>query len=55
VTSGNWTQEDLDKARRLLGIETEEELDEAMANLRAYISVLRECDRRDLEQDQGAP
>ncbi len=47
-----WTQEDLDEARRLLGIETEEELDEAMANLRAYISILRECDRSCREQEE---
>lgn len=55
MASHRWTQEDLDKARRLLGIETAEELDEAMANFRAYLSILRECDRHHREQDERTP
>ncbi len=50
-----WSSEDLDKARRLLGIETAEELDEAIENFQAYLSVLRECDNRFRERDDEAP
>jgi hypothetical protein len=49
VAAHKWSKEELDKARRLLGIETAEELDEAMANFRAYLSILRECDNRHRE------
>lgn len=55
MSAHGWSEEALDKARRLLGIERAEELDEAMANLRAYLSILRECDSRCREQDDGAP
>jgi|GEM_PF-2078325 len=37
-----YTKEQLEKARRLFGIETEGQLDEALYNLRQFFSILQE-------------
>jgi len=57
VAANRWSAEEqeLVEARRLLGIESAEELDEAIANLRAYLSILKECDSRDSEGTNGDP
>lgn len=57
MAANRWSAEEqeLVEARRLLGIESAEELDEAIANLRAYLSILKECDSRDSEGTNGDP
>ena len=45
MSNGNWTKEQLERARRLFGIESASELDRAVANITAMISILREWDR----------
>ena len=42
-----YTEEQLEEARRLFGIETPERLDEAVRNFREFFSILQERDEED--------
>jgi len=42
-----YTKEQLEEARRLFGIETAGQLDEALRNVREFFSILREWDEED--------
>ena len=42
-----YTKEQLEEARRLFGIETKAQLDEALRNLRQFFSILREWEAED--------
>jgi len=50
-----YTKEQLEEARRLLGIETAGQLDEALYNIREFFSILQEWDEEDraLQADQA--
>jgi hypothetical protein len=52
VTDGKWTKEQLEQASRLFGIESVSDLNEAIANLRAVISILRRWDRETSAEDE---
>ena len=49
-----YSTETLETARELLGIDSADELDEALENFRAVISILREWDDWDCAEQQGA-
>ena len=42
-----YTKDELEEARRLFGIETEGQLDEALYNVRQFFSILREWANED--------
>ena len=42
-----YTKKQLEEARRLFGIETEGQLDEALCNVRQFFSILQECNDED--------
>ena len=48
-----YTNEQLEKARRLFGIETAGQLDEALCNIREFFSILREWDEEDRALQAG--
>lgn len=50
-----YAKEQLEEARRLFGIETAGQLDEALYNIREFFSILQEWDEEDraLQADQA--
>jgi len=50
-----YTKEQLEEARRPFGIETAAQLDEALYNVREFLSILQEWDQEDrtLQADQA--
>jgi len=47
VRETRYTKEQLEEARRLFGIETAGQLDEALHNIREFFSILQEWDEED--------
>ena len=56
MRKARYTKEQLEEARRLFGIETAGQLDEALHNIREFFSILQEWDEEDraLQADQSS-